>query len=114
MKEMEYECSADVSLSPDVHFLDVCDSLGLFVMDELTGWQKSYSTEAGRPLVKETVIRDVNHPSVILWANGNEGGFNFDLDDDFAKYDPQNRPVIHPWDNLKELGRVITNLIIMA
>lgn len=82
---------------PDSHFLDAADSLGLYVVDELTGWQHAYSTAAGRPLVREMVQRDVDHPSIVLWSNGNEGGFNFDLDGDFAKYDPQRRDVIHPW-----------------
>lgn len=82
---------------PDTHFLEVCDSLGLFVLDELAGWQNSYDTKLGEKLIKEMVERDVNHPSVIIWDQGNEGGWNYDLDDDFAKYDPQNRIVIHPW-----------------
>ncbi|RYD88421.1 MAG: glycoside hydrolase family 2, partial [Sphingobacteriales bacterium] len=80
---------------PDKAFLHYCDSLGLYVLDELAGWQKAYSTQAGRPLVKEMVIRDCNHPSIIIWSNGNEGGHNFDLDDDYAKYDLSARPVIH-------------------
>jgi hypothetical protein len=80
---------------PDKAFLQYCDSLGLYVLDELAGWQKAYSTKAGRPLVKEMVIRDCNHPSIIIWSNGNEGGHNFDLDDDYAKYDLSARPVIH-------------------
>jgi hypothetical protein len=41
------------------------------------------------------VTRDANHPSIIFWSNGNEGGHNFDLDAEFAKYDLSNRPVIH-------------------
>jgi Glycosyl hydrolases family 2, TIM barrel domain/Glycosyl hydrolases family 2, sugar binding domain/Glycosyl hydrolases family 2 len=82
---------------PDVHFLDLCDELGLYVLDELAGWQKKYSTAAGTPLVAEMVTRDLNHPSILFWDNGNEGGFNFDLDDDFDLYDPQKRPVLHPW-----------------
>ena len=82
---------------PDTHFLEVCDSLGLFVLDELAGWQNGYDTETGQKLVKEMVQRDVNHPSVIIWDQGNEGGWNYELDNDFAKYDPQNRIVIHPW-----------------
>lgn len=80
---------------PDQSFLRYCDSLGLYVLDELAGWQKAYSTKAGTPLVKEMVIRDCNHPSIIFWSNGNEGGHNFDLDDDYGQYDLSARPVIH-------------------
>ncbi len=80
---------------PDKHFLDICDSLGLYVIDELAGWQNAYNTPVGERLVREMVIRDVNHPSVILWSNGNEGGHNPDLDDDFGIYDPSDRLVIH-------------------
>ncbi len=82
---------------PDRHFLDACDELGLYVLDELTGWQAHYDTEVGRKLVKEMVEHDVNHPSILFWDNGNEGGFNPDLDEDYAKYDPQRRVVLHPW-----------------
>ncbi len=78
------------------YFYDVCDSLGLFVADELTGWQAAYDTVVGRKLVKEMVINDVNHPSVVMWNNGNEGGYNFALDQYFKKWDPQKRPVNHP------------------
>ncbi len=49
-------------------------------------------------LVKAMVTRDVNHPSVILWDNGNEEGWNTEVDDDFALWDPQHRKVLHPWD----------------
>jgi hypothetical protein len=80
---------------PDQAFLNYCDSLGLYVLDELAGWQQAYSTKAGEPLVKEMVKRDANHPSIIFWSNGNEGGHNFDLDDDYGKYDLSNRTVIH-------------------
>lgn len=83
---------------PDKAFLDLCDSLGLFVIDELTGWQKAYDTVTARRLVKDVVIRDVNHPSVVLWANGNEGGWNRAVDGDYHWYDPQKRHVIHPWE----------------
>jgi len=97
MKDMNMNSVRMSHYPPDKHFLEVCDSLGLFVLDELTGWQTAYDTEVGEKLVKELVIRDVNHPSIIIWDNGNEGGWNTDLDDDFHLYDPQKRPVIHPW-----------------
>ena len=82
---------------PDVEFLDLCDELGLYVLDELGGWQKFYDTDIGTRLVEETVTRDVNHPSILFWDNGNEGGFNTNLDAVFPKFDPQARRVLHPW-----------------
>ena len=85
---------------PDEHFLDACDELGLYVLDELAGWQKPpYDTEIGKQLVKEMVTRDVCHPCILFWDNGNEGGWNRELDNQFALYDPQNRTVLHPWEN---------------
>ncbi len=59
---------------PDEHFLDMCDSLGIVYMDELAGWQNGYDSKVGPKLVKEMIERDVNHPSIIIWSNGNEGG----------------------------------------
>lgn len=88
---------------PDEHFLDVCDSLGVFFIDELAGWQNSYDTQVGSRLLPEMVTRDVNHPCIIIWSNGNEGGWNKKLDPLFAKYDPQKRHVIHPWADFDEL-----------
>lgn len=95
MKEMNMNAVRCAHYPPDKRFLELCDSLGLYVLDELAGWQTAYSTKAGKPLVKEMVQRDVNHPSVIFWSNGNEGGHNKELDDDYGKYDLSNRPVIH-------------------
>jgi beta-galactosidase/beta-glucuronidase len=97
MKEMNMNAVRMSHYPPDAEFLDVCDSLGLYVINELTGWQAKYDNTVGHRLVKELVIRDVNHPSIIFWANGNEGGFNTDLDNDYALHDPQKRTVIHPW-----------------
>jgi hypothetical protein len=100
MKDMNMNAVRMSHYPPDSHFLDVCDSLGMYVIDELTGWQKpAYDTEIGKKLVKELVVRDVNHPAVIFWANGNEGGNNHELVGEYPLYDPQNRRVIHPWDN---------------
>jgi hypothetical protein len=82
---------------PDEKFLDLCDEKGLYVLDELTGWQHKYDTEVGRQHVREMISRDVNHPSIIIWDNGNEGGWNTNLDADFPQLDPQHRAVNHPW-----------------
>jgi hypothetical protein len=85
---------------PNRDFLRACDELGLYVLDELAGWQHPpYDTAVGKQLVREMVQRDVNHPCILFWDNGNEGGWNTELDAEFAKYDPQNRTVLHPWAN---------------
>ncbi|MGA2276363.1 MAG: glycoside hydrolase family 2 TIM barrel-domain containing protein [Terracidiphilus sp.] len=66
---------------PSQEFLDLCDRMGFLVMDELFDcW-----TVAKNPFdyhldfeqwssidVRDTVRRDRNHPSVILWSAGNE------------------------------------------
>ena len=82
---------------PDTHFLEACDSIGLLYLNELCGWQNSYSTEIAEKLLPEMIFRDVNHPCIFVWANGNEGGWNTAVDNRFADYDPQKRHVIHPW-----------------
>jgi hypothetical protein len=97
MKDMNMNAVRMAHYPPDDHFLDVCDSLGLFVMDELAGWHGNYDTKTGTKLLKEMIDHDVNHPSIIIWANGNEGGHNFDLDKYFPEFDIQQRPVVHPW-----------------
>ncbi len=84
IKEMNMNAVRCSHYPPDKRFLELCDSLGLYVLDELAGWQKAYSTKAGAPLVKEMVTRDANHPSIIFWSNGNEGGHNKELDDDYG------------------------------
>lgn len=81
----------------DSHFLEVCDSLGLLYMDEFPGWQTRYDNATAKRLLPEFMLRDVNHPCVFIWSNGNEGGWNTSVDSLFSQYDPQKRKVVHPW-----------------
>jgi hypothetical protein len=98
LKDMNMNAVRMSHYPPDTHFLDVCDSLGLFVLDELAGWQRPpYDSVVGRKLLKEMIKRDVNHPCVVMWDNGNEGGWNTAYDRDFKELDIQQREVNHPW-----------------
>jgi hypothetical protein len=97
IKDMNMNAVRMSHYPPDAEFLDLCDEAGLYVLDELGGWQQHYDREVGAKLVEEMVTRDVNHPSILFWDNGNEGGWNTNLDNDFEKYDPQQRHVLHPW-----------------
>jgi len=99
MKDMNMNAVRMSHYPPDPHFLDACDELGLYVLDELPGWQAPpYDTAVGRTIVREMVIRDVNHPSILFWDNGDEGGWNPELDLEFDGHDPQKRSVLRPGD----------------
>jgi len=99
MKQMNMNAVRMSHYAPDERFLELCDSLGLFVLDELTGWQDGYDTIVGPKLVKELILKDENHPSVVIWDHGNEGGWDFANEKWFHVYDIQKRPVIYPWLN---------------
>lgn len=62
-------------------FLDACDSLGMMVINEAFDmWNKTktpddyglYFKEWGIRDLESLVIRDRNHPSIIMWSIGNE------------------------------------------
>ncbi len=100
IKQMNMNAVRMSHYPPDVHFLEACDELGLYVLDELAGWQEPpYNTQIGTKLVREMVVRDVSHPCILFWDNGNERGWNRELDGEFALYDPQQRTVLHPSEN---------------
>lgn len=56
---------------PSPHFLDACDKHGLLVVDEVPGWQHIGDLDWQKQHldnIKRMIIRDYNHPSVILWS----------------------------------------------
>ena len=66
---------------PAPELLELCDSLGLLVMDETFDmWRKKktshdyarYFPEWHERDLRDLVVRDRNHPSVIIWSIGNE------------------------------------------
>jgi len=62
------------------------------VLNEVAGWQQGYDTIVGPKLIRETILRDENHPSVVIWDHGNEGGWDFRNEKYFHEYDIQKRP----------------------
>ncbi|WP_169081793.1 glycoside hydrolase family 2 TIM barrel-domain containing protein [Paenibacillus sp. PL91] len=67
-----------------VEWYDLCDELGIYLVDEANlethgiGGQLSSSpewTHAYMERATRMVLRDKNHPSIILWSLGNESGF---------------------------------------
>jgi len=84
-------------------FYDLCDELGMYVMDELPYcWCATDDLEtkpAFEQRARETVRRDKNHPSVILWAIGNENknGRNLQVVADLVKELDSTRPRAVSW-----------------
>jgi len=59
------------------HLLDLADREGLLIFDEIPAWQiRTTNIEAklasGKQQLREMILRDYNHPSVIIWGTGNE------------------------------------------
>ena len=109
MQEMNMNAVRCSHYPPDKRFLELCDSLGLFVLNEVAGWQDGYDTIIGPKLIKETILRDENHPSVVVWDHGNEGGWNFASEKTFYKYDIQKPPVIPApaqWGSIRTINPV--------
>jgi beta-galactosidase len=68
----------------DPYWLDLCDRLGLYVIDEANIESHAYYDElcldpryaaAFLERTRNMVERDKNHPSVICWSLGNESGY---------------------------------------
>jgi beta-galactosidase len=57
-------------------FLDACDELGILVYAEIATWKSVSSSRgwrrAARRQMRDLILRDRHHPSVILWGMGNE------------------------------------------
>lgn len=68
----------------DPRFLDLCDELGFYVVDEANAeahaWNESLHRDSRyrntwMSRITRMVERDRNHPSVIVWSLGNEAGY---------------------------------------
>ena len=66
---------------PSRNFLDSCDRLGMLVIDEaFDGWEQAknpddyhlFFNEWSQRDLESMILRDRNHPCVILWSIGNE------------------------------------------
>ncbi len=66
---------------PSNAFLNACDSLGMLVIDEAFDCWKDgknpydyslYFDKYWKKDIEAMVLRDRNHPSIIMWSNGNE------------------------------------------
>lgn len=75
----EYGCNAVrcAHNQPSPELIDICDSLGLLVIDEAfdkwkSGYYAQYFDQWWQCDLSDMILRDRNHPSIIMWSIGNE------------------------------------------
>ncbi|MFN2169416.1 MAG: glycoside hydrolase family 2 TIM barrel-domain containing protein, partial [Anaerolineae bacterium] len=83
MKQLNFNAVRTSHYPDDPLWYDLCDEFGIYLVDETNlethgiwdrlgndpGWLNAYMERASR-----MVLRDKNHPSVVLWSLGNESG----------------------------------------
>ncbi|ULT58273.1 DUF4982 domain-containing protein [Neobacillus drentensis] len=83
LKELGYNAIRTAHNPPSRALLDACDYYGMLVIDELFDcWRQKknaydyhlYFEDWWKRDVEATILRDRNHPSVIMWSIGNEIG----------------------------------------
>ena len=87
MKALNFNAVRTCHYPDDPYFYDLCDQYGLYVMDEANVESHGMHYEVDKTLANDTqweyahllrmqrmVMRDKNHPSVIIWSMGNEAG----------------------------------------
>jgi len=81
MKKFGYNAIRTSHNPPSRQFLEACDRLGVFVIDEAFDmWEKPKNLQDYHRFFKDwhardlesMILRDRNHPSVIMWSIGNE------------------------------------------
>ncbi len=72
---------------PSPEFLNICDTIGLLVLDEAfdkwkSGYYEPFYDANAHQDIADMVLRDRNHPSVIVWSIGNEVREAWNKDDE--------------------------------
>jgi len=107
LKEFNFNAVRTCHYPDDPYWYDLCDEFGIYLIDEanIESHGMGYGEES---LAKDSVWkeahlqrtirmfeRDKNHPSVIIWSLGNEGGdgINFEATSAFLHQRDNSRPV---------------------
>ncbi len=81
LKQNGYNAIRSAHNPPSTALLDACDRLGMLVIDEaFDAWQKEkkpqdyhlYFDDWWQKDIETMILRDRNHPSIIMWSTGNE------------------------------------------
>lgn len=83
LKQLNFNAVRTCHYPNDPRWYELCDRYGIYLVDEINiethGIERTLSTDpewAGAYLERavRTVLRDKNHPSILIWSLGNESG----------------------------------------
>lgn len=101
---------------PSEKFLEACDRLGLLVIDEaFDQWQKQKNPQDYHRFFDEwhekdlaaMVLRDRNHPSIIMWSIGNE--IQERSDSSGVEIARKLKSIVHKYDNTRPVTAAIND-----
>ncbi len=104
MKQFNFNAVRCSHYPNDPRFLDLCDEHGLYVIDEMNAESHDFHNQLcndpryATPWLDRAlrmVVRDINHPSIILWSLGNESGYgpNHDAAAGWIRHYDPSRPL---------------------
>lgn len=106
MKLLNFNAVRTSHYPNDPRWLDLCDEMGIYVVDEANIESHDFHNEichdtryatAFLDRVMRMVVRDKNHPSIIMWSLGNESGHgpNHDAAAGWVRHYDPSRPLIY-------------------
>lgn len=104
MKRFNFNAVRTSHYPNDPRFLDLCDEHGLYVIDETNAESHDFHNSLcqdpryATPWLDRAlrmVVRDINHPAIILWSLGNESGYgpNHDAAAGWVRHYDPSRPL---------------------
>lgn len=104
IKEMNMNAVRSSSGNFEERFLELADSLGLFVIEEINEFEISSDSINRIKLIKNKIHKELNHPSLILMLRRNEAVRTFVNKETFEISDFQNNQLIYSsqyWNELE-------------
>lgn len=99
---------------PSKEFLDLCDRMGFIVVNEAfdkwkSGYYEKYFDEWWERDMKDMLLRDRNHPSIILWSIGNELQEAWDESDVGVERAKMLQDYVHQFEPTRQVTMAVQN-----
>ncbi len=121
MKENGYNAIRCSHNPPSREFLEACDSLGMLVIDEFVDmWHHyknpndyaQYFKDYWRGDLESMLLRDRNHPSIVMWSIGNE--IPASSTDEISETAQEMREFIHQYDTTRPITQGVPSFLALG